>query len=111
MAPEPLRNAGNVFSELDLRLNLTLAEASELQRWLAEPATAAVLDAQIRAELLDRLDQARTQALRLQTCPVCQQTFAQGRRGRAASYCSAACKQKAYRQRCNESKRSFRYFD
>jgi hypothetical protein len=107
LSAEALRNGNNVFSTVVLQLNLTLKQATTLQAWLSEANASGELDSCLRAELLSCLEEAHADALRLHTCPVCQQTFAQGQRGRMAVYCSAACKQKAYRQRVNASRRYF----
>jgi hypothetical protein len=57
---------------------------------------------------LGRLAAAGQQETLQQLCPVCQQQFTQHQSGRLASYCSNACKQKAYRQRRLERKRQWR---
>lgn len=82
-----------------ITLRLTLSELNQLRQLLAD---------QVDAEhdlLLAKLDDARSQATLQRTCPVCQKTFTQLKAGRNAQYCSAACKQKAYRQRCDQARR------
>lgn len=56
--------------------------------------------------VLDKLSAARSAALLEVTCPVCQQPFRQLNSGRHGRYCSGACRQKAYRQRLLDVKRS-----
>ena len=85
-----------------ISLYLTLSELKQLRQLLAN---------QVDAEhelLLAKLDHARSQATLQRTCPVCQKTFTQLKAGRNAQYCSGACKQKAYRQRCDRARRQFR---
>lgn len=89
-----------------VRLELTLAEARQLQHWLSEVP----LSVQERAGL-DRLPTILTEAvddaIQRRQCPVCQQWFTRVLRGRTGRYCSAACKQKAYRRRRLESRKQF----
>lgn len=78
-----------------ITLRLTLSELEQLRLALgAQPLAHAAQNA-----LLSKLDAAQQQACLQRTCPICQSTFTQLKAGRTANYCSAACKQKAYRQR------------
>ena len=81
-----------------IRLELTIQQANWLQQQLLDHAHDA--DDQ-STTLLAQLADAYARATATQTCPVCQHDFTQLRRGRTGHYCSAACKQKAYRQRVN----------
>ncbi len=84
-----------------ITLHLTLSELKQLRKLLAD---------QVDAEhdlLLTKLDDARSQATEERICPVCHVTFTQLKVGRIAQYCSVACKQKAYRQRCDQARRQF----
>ena len=85
-----------------IRLDLTTQQADWLQQQLLDHALDT--DGQ-RNTLLEQLTQAYEQATTTQTCPVCQAPFTQLRCGRIGHYCSAACKQKAYRQRVNAWRR------
>ena len=78
-----------------ITLQLTLSELEQLRLALG----ALPLADAARNALLSKLDEAQQQACLQRTCPVCQSTFTQLKAGRNANYCSAACKQKAYRQR------------
>ncbi len=84
-----------------ITLRLTLSELEQLRHALHTktglPQTA----------LLSKLDAAQREATLQRTCPVCGITFTQLRSGRIAEYCSAACKQKAYRQRREQARRSY----
>ena len=85
-----------------IRLNLSIQQADWLQQLLLD----ARLDTDpLVSTLRTQLDQAYACATTTQTCPVCNHTFTQLRRGRSGHYCSAACKQKAYRQRYNAWRR------
>lgn len=111
MAPEPLRNACNAEEGVRIRLELTLAEGQQLQRWLADIRQADTIrddDSRLYRSVLEKLDRAASQATRSIQCPVCQRWFPESKVGRSAQYCSAACKQKAYRQRHNARKRQTR---
>lgn len=77
-----------------ITLCLTLSELQQLRYLLADQA-----DAQGNL-LLAKLDDAHHQATVQRICPVCEQSFTQLTSACTANYCSAACKQKAYRQRC-----------
>jgi hypothetical protein len=87
-----------------IRLALTLAEARQLQHWLTDaqlsvPESVSRLSIKL-AEVLDNATQPHL-------CPVCQQQFAQAQRKQTSRYCSAACKQKAYRRRRLDSRKQF----
>lgn len=82
-----------------ITLRLTLSELKQLRHLLADQANA---DHNL---LLAKLDDAQHQATMQRTCPVCETIFTQLKAGRSAQYCSAACKQKAYRQRCDQARR------
>jgi len=86
-----------------ITLHLTLSELEQLRLVLGAQALA---DGTLSG-LLSKLNDAQQQACLLRTCPICQLTFTQLKAGRIANYCSAACKQKAYRQRCNRARRQF----
>jgi NAD-dependent DNA ligase len=87
-----------------LRLELTLAEARQIQHWLTDahqsvPESMHYLSIKL-AEVLDNATQPHL-------CPVCQEEFVQAQRKSTGRYCSAACKQKAYRQRRLSSRKQF----
>jgi hypothetical protein len=85
-----------------ITLRLTLPELEQLRQALsARPQADAAPSA-----LLSKLDAAQREATLQRTCPVCGITFTQLKSGRIAQYCSPACKQKAYRQRCEQARRS-----
>lgn len=85
-----------------ITLRLTLSELEQLRHALGvRPQADAVPNV-----LLSKLDEAQRDATLQRTCPVCGTTFTQLKAGRIAQYCSAACKQKAYRQRCDQALRS-----
>ncbi len=108
MPTNPLRNACNAAEQIQIRLEMSLAEGQHLQQTLAHILSSSAMPAAQRPplqRLLAHLRQAADQALRQAQCPVCQSWFAQGATGRRAQYCSAACKQKAYRQRQTARKR------
>ena len=82
-------------NRLMITLRLTLSELEQLRFALgAQPLADAARNA-----LLSKLDAAQQQACLQRICPICRNTFTQLKAGRTADYCSAACKQKAYRQR------------
>jgi predicted nucleic acid-binding Zn ribbon protein len=87
-----------------VRLELTLAEARQLQHWLTDthPSVPESLNC-----LPTKLAEALNNATQRRHCPVCQQGFRQEQRGRTGRYCSAACKQKAYRRRQLERRKAF----
>ena len=89
-----------------IQLQLTLAELTLIQEALTQLPEQECHSLQTQ-ELLDKLAIAHSEAIRFLICPVCQSTFTQLKTGRTASYCSTACKQKAYRQRCNRARRQF----
>jgi len=93
-----------------IRLDLTPTEAVHLQQALASLVSQSTSADVVVAfqSLLDRLSAACQQEAAQQLCPVCQREFIQLNAGRLALYCSNACKQKAYRQRCLEAKRNWR---
>ena len=85
-----------------IRLNLTRQQTQWLQQLLANQT----LDTDVQAATLrTQLALAYNQATATRTCPVCKEPFTQLRCGRTGHYCSPACKQKAYRQRCNAWRR------
>ena len=93
-----------------IRLDLTHTEAVHLQQALASlvsQSTSAEVVVAFQL-LLAKLGAACQQETVPQLCPVCQREFIQLKTGRLALYCSNACKQKAYRQRCLEAKRNWR---
>ncbi len=81
-------------------LRLTLPELDLLRQRLAGQSDDAA------ATLLAKLDARRQEATSQRTCPVCGNAFTQLESGRSGQYCSAACKQKAYRQRRDRALRS-----
>ena len=92
-----------------MRLELTLQEAESLRRHLVETLALQVGldDEQVMGALLNKVVEAQEMAVRETVCPVCQQPFTQERVGRTGCYCSAACKQKAYRRRRDEWAKQF----
>jgi hypothetical protein len=108
LAADPLRNAENAERPLQIRLQLSLAEGYQLQQWLTQLLQTASVGDDLHLDLrrvLVALNEAAGQAVHLIQCPVCQEWFAKGARGRNAQYCGAACRQKAYRQRINARRR------
>lgn len=84
-----------------IRLEMTLAQSD----WLLSLLQSRLTDA-LAQDIVDRLTAARSAALLPVTCPVCRQSFIQLNSGRHGRYCSGACRQKAYRQRLLDAKRS-----
>ena len=82
-----------------ITLRLTLSELQQLRSLLADQRD---VDQNL---LLAKLDDVLHQATVQRVCPVCEQSFTQLKFGRTANYCSAACKQKAYRNRHDEAMR------
>ena len=80
-----------------MRLELTLQEADHLRAWLVDMGGDPIL-----RDILAKLEQEQAQSTELVRCPVCGHIFTRETVGRSGTYCSAACKQKAYRQRRNE---------
>ena len=89
-----------------VQLELTLAEAHQLQHWLTEVHLSGQESARLD-RLPTKLAKALDDATQLRQCPVCQQWFTQEHSGRTGRYCSAACKQKAYRRRQLERRKTF----
>ena len=90
-----------------IHLKLTHQQAEQLYHCLALIPQLCPEQADGALALLHHLQQAQREAPLEQHCPVCQSTFSQDGAGRSALYCSNACKQKAFRQRYNASKRHF----
>ena len=88
-----------------IHLELTHQEADLLHHLLTDADPAQLAD--IAATVLVKLQAAQQQATRTTRCPVCDIMFTQTATGRTGQYCSAACKQKAYRLRRNASRRQF----
>ena len=86
-----------------IHLKLTIQEAIALRTQLANCELDG-LGEDIQ-HILHKLDLAQHQATHTQLCPVCQTPFTQLTTGRTGQYCTAACKQKAYRQRRNAWRR------
>lgn len=89
-----------------IRLELTLPQLQRLRNSVSD-----LLLTQADAELAavwSKLVDAEAMATHQTQCPVCQQWFFQDQTGRTGQYCSAACKQKAYRQRRKAWRRQFR---
>lgn len=84
-----------------IRLEMSPAESD----WLFSLLRAVQAD-DMAHTVLDKLSAARSAALLEVVCPVCQQPFLQLNNGRHGRYCSGACRQKAYRQRILDVKRS-----
>ena len=95
--------------EVTMQLDLTLYETERLRRCLAEALAshAGGADEQLLKNLLEKVVEAESRSIRQRRCPVCRQFFTQAAVGRTGTYCSAACKQKAYRQRRNAWRRQF----
>lgn len=87
-----------------IQLTLTLAEAHQLQHWLTD-AQLSVPESVRRLSI--KLTEALDNATHPRHCPVCQQPFAQELSKPTGRYCSAACKQKAYRRRRLDSRKQF----
>ena len=82
---------------LMITLRLTLSELDLLRHLLsAKPHDET-------AALLAKLEHVRREATRQRICPLCENTFTQLKSGRTGQYCSAACKQKAWRQRRHQA--------
>ena len=79
-----------------ITLKLTPDQAAKLKSLLAEQAEA--------ADILQALEVAMGEPL---YCEVCREPFYASKSGSQALYCSARCRQKAYRQREFERKRYF----
>ena len=92
-----------------MRLDLTLQETERLRRCLTEALASHEGDADEQAlkNLLEKVVEAESRSIRHSPCPVCQQLFIREAVGRTGVYCSAACKQKAYRQRRNAWRRQY----
>lgn len=92
-----------------VRLELTLTEAQHLHRWLTTPAQppGAVDTSALGQTVGAKLATAIATATQRRQCPSCQQWFTQEHSGRLGCYCSAACKQKAYRQRTLARRKQF----
>lgn len=90
-----------------IRLDLDLSEWSLLHDLLTDSLIADPGGQRQGRELLAKLDTAHNAATTTRSCPVCQQSFTQLKSGRPGRYCSNACRQKAYRLRNLEWKRSF----
>lgn len=90
-----------------MRLDLTRQETEHLHRCLTEALAshAGGADEQGLKNLLEKVVEAESRSTCQSRCPVCQQPFAREAVGRSGIYCSAACKQKAYRQRRNAWRR------
>ncbi len=90
-----------------MQIELTLQEAECLRDCLTEALAfhAGNVDEQVLKKLLEKVVAAEVRSSRQSRCPVCQQLFTQEAVGRTGSYCSPACKQKAYRQRRNNWRR------
>ena len=84
-----------------MRLELTIQEAAYLRHCLADALALheGVGDDQELKNLFNKVVEAEVRSTKQSPCPVCQQIFTQETVGRTGRYCSAACKQKAYRQR------------
>ena len=92
-----------------MRLDLTLQETERLRHWLTDALAshAGGADEQVLKKLLGKVVEAESRSTRQLRCPVCRQFFTQEAVGRTGTYCSAACKQKAYRQRRDTWRKQF----
>jgi hypothetical protein len=83
-----------------MHLKLTRQQVDQLRRCLAHALHQQHPEEEQAAlqQLYDKVVVAQSHATRQTPCPVCQQLFTQETSGRTGRYCSAACKQKAYRQ-------------
>jgi len=92
-----------------MQLDLTLQETERLRCCLTEALAshAGGADEQVLKKLLGKVVEAESRSTRRSRCPVCQQPFTREAVGRTGVYCSAACKQKAYRQRRDTWRRQF----
>ena len=86
-----------------MQMELTLQEAECLRHCLTEALAfhERGADDQVLKNLLEKVVAVEAHSTRQSRCPICQQLFTQEAAGRTGVYCSAACKQKAYRQRRN----------
>ena len=92
-----------------MRLELTIQEVTQLQHCLADALARheeGAEDDDLK-NLYNKIVAAETRSTRQRSCSVCQQKFTQETVGRMGRYCSAACKQKAYRQRRNNWHKQF----
>jgi hypothetical protein len=89
-----------------VRLELTLAEARQLQHWLTD-VHPPLQENPCLKHVPTKLAEALGDATQRHQCPVCQQWFTRALSGRTGRYCSVACKQKAYRQRQLDSRKQF----
>lgn len=80
-----------------IRLELTHQEAQRLRQCLAALLLTQA-DETVQA-VVSKLGAAEVQATQPTQCLVCRQWFGQDKTGRSGQYCSAACKQRAYRLR------------
>ena len=88
-----------------IRLELTHQEADLLHHLLTDANLGQL--SEVAATVLVKLQAAQEQATRTTRCPVCETMFTQTSAGRTGQYCSAACKQKAYRLRRDAWRRQF----
>jgi hypothetical protein len=89
-----------------IRVELTLTETERLRHCVADHLLTQE-DETLRV-VWTKLVEAEADATELSQCPVCHTWFRQDKTGRSGHYCSAACKQKAYRQRRQAWRRQFR---
>lgn len=93
-----------------IRFELTRAETDLLVTWLSQTlATSARQEEETpdRHALLTKLIAIQQLATSQAQCPTCRLPFVQHKEGRTGQYCSAACKQKAYRLRRNNARKQF----
>lgn len=92
-----------------MQLDLTQQEVACLRHCVTQALALQQDDAaeQPLKNLLEKVVEAEARAFQHVRCPVCQQLFVQESRSRAGRYCSAACKQKAYRLRRNAWRRDY----
>lgn len=93
-----------------IRFDLTVAETDLLVEWLSQTFAAHARQAEGTPDqhaLLTKLTAIQQMATSQAQCPLCRQPFVQHKDGRTGKYCSAACKQKAYRLRRNNARKQF----
>ncbi len=90
-----------------IRFELTRAETDLLVQWLSQTPARQEEETPDRLVLLTKLTAIQQMATSQAHCPICRQPFVQHKDGRTGKYCSAACKQKAYRLRRNNARKQF----
>jgi hypothetical protein len=88
-----------------IRLELTRIETQRLRHCVADHLIA--LGDETLQAIWAKLTEAEAAASQPMQCPVCRRWFSQDKTGRTGQYCSAACKQRAYRQRRQTWRKQF----